>query len=86
MEGSEVSEEKAHGRSFFTLAIICIILAAGVVGAIAYFQIVVNDRNATNGGYASSQTSQNSGYDSSYYSDYYRYIHTDMPPADYPEP
>jgi predicted permease len=81
-----VSEKKSHGRSFLTLAIICIILAVGVIGAIAYERIVVSDKNATNNGYTSSQTYPNSGYDNSYYSEYYRYIHTDMPPADYKEP
>lgn len=57
------SGKKVVGRNVaIALGIVCIILIAGLGGAMAYYTMVVNDKNATYDSYASSHTHTNSDF------------------------
>ena len=60
-----MSEKKVVRRNVaIALGIACIILIAGLGGAMAYYSMVVNDKNTTYGSYVSSHAHTNSEYDS----------------------
>lgn len=82
-----MSEKRVARRSVsFKMAMICIILAVGVIGAIAYYRIVLNDKNTTDDSNASTHACSGSQYDP-YAGDYFHWIHTDIKPGgDYKEP
>jgi hypothetical protein len=59
-----MSEKKVVRRSVaIALGIISIILIAGLGGAMAYYTMIVNDKNTTYDSYASNHTHTNSEYD-----------------------
>jgi len=59
-----MSEKKVVRRNVaIALGIACIILIAGLGGAMAYYSMVVNDKNTTYGSYVSSHAHTNSEYD-----------------------
>jgi hypothetical protein len=60
-----MSEKKVVRRNVaIALGIACIILIAGLGGVMAYYSMVVNDKNTTYGSYASSHAHTNSDYNS----------------------
>jgi len=60
-----MSEKKMVRRSVaIGLGIICIVLIAGLVGAMAYYMMTINNKDTTYNSYASSHTHTNSEYDS----------------------
>jgi len=59
-----MSEKKMIGRTVaIALGIICIILIAGLGGAMAYYTMIINDKNTTYDSYVSNHTYTNSEYD-----------------------
>ena len=57
-------EKKVVGRNvLIALGIICIILIAGLGGAMAYYTRIINDKNTTYDSYALNHTYTNSEYD-----------------------
>jgi hypothetical protein len=76
-----MSEKKVVRRSVaIALGIICIILIAGLGGAMAYYTMIVNDKNTTYDSYASNHTQTNSEFNtlnSSYYDYMGTHSHTD---------
>jgi len=68
-----MSEKKVVSRTTaIALGILCIILLVGTVGAVIYYNNMVNDKNATYNSYVSSHSHANSDFDSlqSDYDDY----------------
>jgi len=60
-----MSEKKVVRRSVaIALGIICIIFIAGLGGVMAYYSMVVNDKNTTYGSYVSSHSHTDSDYNS----------------------
>lgn len=78
-----MSEERVTRRSLsFKMAIICIIiLAVSVIGAIACYRIVVNDKNTTGNSNTSTPTETDP-----FAGEYFHSIHTDLAPGDQKEP
>jgi len=59
-----MSEKKVVGRTVaIALGIICILLIAGLGGAMAYYTMIINDKNTTYDSYVSNHTHTNSEYD-----------------------
>ena len=81
-----MSEKRVARRSLsFKVAIICIIVAVGVIGAFAYYRIILNGKNTTDDSNVSIHTFRSgSQYDA--YAGSSEYVHTDMPHCDYKEP
>jgi hypothetical protein len=60
----KVIEKKVVGRNVaIALGIICIILIVGLGGAMAYYTMTINDKNATYDSYTSTHSHTNSEYD-----------------------
>jgi predicted PurR-regulated permease PerM len=60
-----MSQKKVVGRSIaIALGIVCVILIAGLIGAIAYYTTVINDKNSGYSSYASDHSHTDSDYNS----------------------
>lgn len=60
---SEKEEKKVVARTVaIALGIICIILIAGLGGAMAYYTMIINDKDSTYNSYASNHTHTNSDF------------------------
>jgi len=60
-----MSQKKVVGRRIaIELGIVCVILIAGLIGAVAYYTTVINDKNSGYGSYASDHGHTNSDYNS----------------------
>jgi hypothetical protein len=60
---SKMSEKKVVRRNVaIALGIVCILLIAGIGGAMAYYTMVINDKNTAYDNYASSHSHTNSGF------------------------
>lgn len=72
--GSKMSEKKVVRRSVaIALGIVCILLIAGIGGAMAYYTMVINDKNTAYDNYASSHSHTNSEFNTlnQTYQDYF---------------
>jgi hypothetical protein len=64
-QSSETGTKKIVGKNVaIALGIICILLVSGLGGAIAYYTMTINNKNATYDSYVSSHSHSNSDYDS----------------------
>jgi hypothetical protein len=63
-QSSETGTKKIVGKNVaIALGIICILLVSGLGGAIAYYTMTINNKNATYDSYVSSHSHSNSDYD-----------------------